>query len=785
MRIFVCGAIAAVLAFSQIDAQRLQQTGGLSLTGRVVTGTGADARPVRRATVTLAGQGLTTSRFADTDAKGTYRFDRLPAGEYKITVRKVGFVKLDADATPNATLTMIRGGAIEGAVTDAAGDPVSDVLVTALQRQPDDPSTQLGAGSSTQPGASAKAKAIAQTRTDDLGRYRLHSLPASDYLVEAATDMSYLPNVFLMPGEKRPGVSQGYYPAAATIDESKPVRVSPGRDVSGVDITFVPAAPVTDPAAPRLPPRPDATGTAKIAGTVADAVTGKPIRGARLLLLPVEGQRTTNWTRADAQGRFEYTALQARRYTLRAEADRFVTLQFGQKRPGETGTRIEVRDGEDFRADIKLPRASALEGTVLDEFGDPTPGVLVQVAQRQYAAGRQRLIPAVGRLSRPTDDRGRYRISGLAPAEYVVVALSGAYANEMAVGGFAPTYYPGTTDAGAATPVTIAFGADTTGTTFALEPAKTFSVSGAMVDAEGKPLSGRGNLWLATPDRLQRMDFLMARGLTSPDGRFFLRNVPQGQYTMQGFGPPPADYRGPGNLGAMSFGWLPITVGDSDLDDVVLKVTGGTSLRGKIVLDDPAVTPPKPDQVRVAAFPVEFDSAPMAGGPPPSETHDDWTFEVSRMSGLRRIFVTVQAPTWALKKITLNDLDVTDSPVDLRTKNIEGVQVVLTPKVSRIGGAVSDDKGLISDYAVVIFASDPTKWLDRSRFVVMARPTQQGRFEVRGLPQEDYLAVALPNVVGNEYMDPEFLQQLRRLAVSFTLGEGESRTLELKLMKRP
>jgi hypothetical protein len=281
------------------------------------------------------------------------------------------------------------------------------------------------------------------------------------------------------------------------------------------------------------------------------------------------------------------------------------------------------------------------------------------------------------------------------------------------------------------------------------------------------------------------MDFPIARGLTLPDGRFVLRNVPQGQYTLQGFGPPPADYRGPANFGTMSFGWRPIEVADADLDDVVLTVTGGTSLRGRIVLDDQAVAPPKPEQVRVGAVPTEFDSAPMTGGDPPSVTHDDWTFEVNRMSGLRRIVVGVQAPDWALKKITLNDLDVTDSPLDFRTKNVEGVQVVLTPKVSRIGGGVSDDKGPISDYAVVIFASDPTKWIDRSRFVVLARPTQQGRFEVRGLPPEDYLAVALPNVDGAEYRDPEFLQQLRRLAVSFTLGEGESRTLELTLKKRP
>jgi hypothetical protein len=410
----------------------------------------------------------------------------------------------------------------------------------------------------------------------------------------------------------------------------------------------------------------------------------------------------------------------------------------------------------------------------------------VQVARRQYVAGRHRLLPEGGRIATaPSDDRGHYRVSNLAPGDYYVAALSGVYTEANEVGGFAPTYHPGTIDSGAATPVTVAFGADTVGITMALVPAKTFSVSGTMVDAEGKPVSGRGNLWLATPDRLNRMDFNLARAVTAADGTFVLRNVPQGQYTMQGFAPPPPDYRGPGNLGAMAFAWLPLTVGDADLDGVVLKATPGTRLRGTIVFDDTRAALPKPEQVRVSTIPAEFDSAPVGGGPSPSETRQDWTFEVARQSGMRRIFASAASPDWALKKITLNDIDITDTPVDLRTKDVEDVQVVLTSKVSRIAGAVTDDKGAVPDYAVIVFASDPTKWIDRSRFVVMARPTQQGSFQLRGLPPEDYLAVALPNVAGTEFMDPEFLQQLRPLATRFVLQEGESKTLELKLKKRP
>jgi hypothetical protein len=239
------------------------------------------------------------------------------------------------------------------------------------------------------------------------------------------------------------------------------------------------------------------------------------------------------------------------------------------------------------------------------------------------------------------------------------------------------------------------------------------------------------------------------------------------------------------NLGAMPFGWLPISVGDADLDNVILKVTSGTTLRGRIVFDDSATASAPAREVRVMAFPIEFDSAPVGGGPPPSQTHDDLTFEVTHLSGLRRVLVYVSSPKWALKHITLNGRDVTDEPVDFREKDVEDVEVVLTPNVSLVSGMVTDDKGKpVTDYAVVVFASDASKWNSRSRFLATARPNQEGHFEVRALPPEEYLVVALPSIVLTEWMDPEFLQQLRPIATAFRLGEGEARALSLTL-KRP
>jgi hypothetical protein len=769
MRTVSAGVLAMAFAFAAAPGAQQPSTAAGVVEGRVATGTPKELRPLRRARVTLGGETAgTRPRIADTDAKGIYRFENVGRGDHRLWISKPGFLPVTGDRLPpGGTFILPRAGAIEGLVLDTDGDPFPSATVRV----------------ETVPGGTG-TRMMATATTDDLGRYRVHSLAPGDYIVEA-TAADATQSQVLLPGEKSGAVPRTFYPAAESIDTAKPITVAPAQEITGIDLRLSRPVPTRDPNAPPPPPRPDATGSARIAGRVTDAVTGKPVRDARLLLVPLDGMALTNWKRSDAQGRFEYAQLQARRYRLTVSADRFVQVEYGQKRPGESGIAIQVRDGEEFKADVALPRGAAIEGLLFDEFGDPAPGISVRPARQQFVAGRHRLVPLEGRAQTAvTDDRGRYRIGRLEPGQYYVMALSGIYVSETAAGGFGPTYYPGVADAGAATPLTLNFGADANAT-FALSPARTVEVSGRMVDAEGAPVTGRGSLMLFTRDSLKRPEFHVARGGVDRDGTFMLRNVPEGSYTLQGFGPPPEGYKGPMNLGAMPFGAMPLTVGNVPLDDVVLRVTDGTTLRGKVVLDDPAVPPPPAQTVRVTAIPVEFDSAPMAGGPPPSETRDDLTFEVGKLSGLRRILVNVASPNWALKKITLNGIDVTDTPVDFRTKDMEGVEVLLTPKVSRVSGTVSDDKGPIPDYAVVIFASDPTKWTDRSRFVLMARPTQQGRFELRGLPPDEYLAIALPGLTGQEWTDPDFLQQLRSQATTFLLGDGESRTLELKLKKKP
>ena len=82
---------------------------------------------------------------------------------------------------------------------------------------------------------------------------------------------------------------------------------------------------------------------------------------------------------------------------------------------------------------------------------------------------------------------------------------------------------------------------------------------------------------------------------------------------------------------------------------------------------------------------------------------------------------------------------------------------------------------------VIVFANDPTKWAEDSRFVRSVRPDQQGQYEIKGLPAGEYLAVAVDYVAEGMWNDPEYLEGLRRYAQRVTLTEGDARAVTLKL----
>jgi len=122
----------------------------------------------------------------------------------------------------------------------------------------------------------------------------------------------------------------------------------------------------------------------------------------------------TNYTTStDADGRFAMKAREPGKYRFRVMRTGFVGMEYGAHGPSRPGTVLSLDRGAHLKeVNFRLTPHAVLTGRVVDEDGDPLAGVQVQLARMGYAQGQRRLSYSNGAS---TDDRGEYRIYGIAP----------------------------------------------------------------------------------------------------------------------------------------------------------------------------------------------------------------------------------------------------------------------------------------------------------------------------------------------------------------------------------
>jgi len=555
------------------------------------------------------------------------------------------------------------------------------------------------------------------------------------------------------------------------------------------------------------------SGTGQIRGRVFAVETGSPIRRAQVRVSGPDIMPKAALT--DGEGRFEFRDLPAGRFTLQATKSGYVSVQFGQTRPYESGRPIELADKQVLEnSDIAMPRGSVIAGRIVDEFGEPMPDVSVTALRQSWSNGRRRLMPAGGRIAQ-TNDLGQFRIYGLPPGDYYVSAtMRGGpvefFAMEMMAAtrsfgpapsgstpssGYAPTYYPGTPSAGEAQKITLIAGQEHSSADFALMPVRLAKITGIVVGSDGRPLAG-AMINVVPRDRNEvRLLAGHTSARTNADGAFTLNGVAPGDYTLQanslhvmtssegGRTMVLAMRGGPGGSGPDSeTGFLPLTVAGDDISNVVLVTAKGGRATGRVTFEDGS-RPGDIGSVRISATAIDTDGpAPFGGSFGPVQP--DGAFELTGLAGVRLIRAAGVPAGWTLKSVRLNGVDVTDSGAEFRPgEDVTGLEVVLTVRTTSVtGGVTAGDGSPLKDYTVVIFADDEDLWrAPRSRWVTGVRPDQEGRFKAQNLPPGSYHAVAVDYIPQGEWGDPDLLARLKGKGSRFTLDEGGNEVLDLKL----
>src|SRR6185503_19058032 len=320
---------------------------------------------------------------------------------------------------------------------------------------------------------------------------------------------------------------------------------------------------------PQQPP----TGSGAITGTVIDGTSGQPVSGALVFLSTTEPGRTAPIAQTrqvtDDRGRFAFIEIPGDGiFTIAVSKFGFLDGGYGRDHSPSDPLRPVALKKDDWVGGLRVSiwRPGSISGVVRDESGDPVVGVFVRVLSRFRIQGRDDMV--AGPIT-VTNDRGEYRIPGLAPGRYAVqvpsVQASVPWSTKISFNpgnlaegvvdiddsnrlvlnryplppppqngrpmSYPIVFHPSASTLAVASLIDLKYGDERTGIDLTLTPAPAVRVSGTV---EG-PADAMKSLTLRLlPAGLENagLGSEAATALVSGDGRFTFMNVPAGTYTL-------------------------------------------------------------------------------------------------------------------------------------------------------------------------------------------------------------------------------------------------------------
>lgn len=563
----------------------------------------------------------------------------------------------------------------------------------------------------------------------------------------------------LPPPEVRPVGTSGQTAPPASANPSQSPQTRP------------PAKPTGAPATQKAPP----VATGSIAGLVMDAESRAPLARARVTLTsPALSEPRVALSGRD--GAYVFRTLPAGAYSVVVTRTGYAPRQYGERRTAAPMT-VAVATGQSVTGiDVALQRAGVIVGQILDEDNVPFAGAIVDAVVSRTESGQPTLL-SVSRTE--SNDKGEFRLIGLAPGQYYVTAFDPAYLNvgdETGPLSYTPTYYPGVVFAEQATRVIVTAGAEPTAKiVFSLKLVRPARVSGVLGSIDRRQLIS--GAVIMSPIHGEALAAVPTRDVSIlPDGTFAFRNVPPGRYQIRARGEVDPE-------GVSLFATFTIAIEGRDISNLDMTLTPGASVEGTLLVD--AVSTPRPVAFTGVRVRAPFADGTSFGDAPTGDVAPDGDYRIrGLMTGSHFITVEGLSYPWVLKSVVYRGQDITDAAVEVESRQmLKDVRVTITDVANDISGVVRNERGGEAPDAMVLFIPLAQQfWTRTSRRFVVLRSDTAGRFRVRGLPPGEYRVLATFDVDESEAYRRELLHDLITHAVPLSLGDRQQRSIDVPLV---
>jgi protocatechuate 3,4-dioxygenase beta subunit len=507
---------------------------------------------------------------------------------------------------------------------------------------------------------------------------------------------------------------------------------------------------------------------ASIEGTVVDAASGRPLKDVSVMSLRTTADGSRTGATTDETGHYILKNLEAGRHMLLARHPRYALRMYGSRSRPTRGTPLTLAAGQTLKGiDFNLQLNAVISGKVVDEEGEPLKDVMVCALTSTYQRGRRQYAPTD---TATTNDLGEFRVSNIAEGKYLVVAIptkqeGGKPAEDGTEPAYLPTFYPNSSEALSAAPVTVSAGTEAGGTDIQLIKVKAVRVKGKVRGmTAGQRLSVR--LFQKNAGMLEMMS---ARGgvVKPADGSFEITAVTPGSYVLRVM-----------DLSAFRSGGvtIPLEVGDKPISGVTVEVVTPPDLSGEIVFDGEASQKPSFQGQRIMLEAID-------GGAMPSMTNaaQGGTFQLKEVSPGKYFVRVMPIPEGSyVSSVTLGSQRMGDEGLEIGTAGGAKLEIKLRPGAAQVEGTVQDAEGKpVSGAGVALIPKS------KSHLLHQFFPTDQnGAFRFKTVTPEDYLLLAVEDSGMGDFFDPEFLKLYESKGEKITLKENDRKGVALKLIPK-
>ena len=490
-------------------------------------------------------------------------------------------------------------------------------------------------------------------------------------------------------------------------------------------------------------PRPPASFDCSADGTVVNAVTGEPILRAKVNL-NVAGNVYSAST--DAGGKWSLANVGCALANMQVTRPGFLNMVFSIP-PTQTKPIQLVSGSPAHGIRTELTPQSVAVGKVEDDQGDPVQNVQINaLALRVSAEGRLRFQQAGTVIS---NDIGEYRLANLQPGKYLFCTRANNRPdNREAIP--ADTCYPGPPEGGSAGAMDVPAGREVK-IDFTVAQIAAVHVRGTVTGAP----DGR-NIGISIQEYVANADINRSTSAPVRDGKFDAR-VPAGSYVLS------ADYF---EAGKHLTARVPITVGNSDSDNVVVHLEEGFTVSGVVRVESQSgATLPQ------FGFGLRSDQ-PNTGGGQMRWGADHTTFSISDLTAGSFKLNANAPPPYYVSRATLAGQDILNNWIPI-TQSAGPVEVVVRDDGGSLEGDVVDSAGQPGAGGILV--------LRGTNRVAMGFAGDSGHFKLQNLPPGDYTVSAWNDVSKVPYGETEWMRRYASgVPVSITAAQSSQTKVTLQ-----